>query len=131
MKIRVVSLLVCGLAMSGCAHMPPDDPSDPLEKIKRSTELAQQAGTATISTDRGNVVIDLREAEAPCTVNSFASLATPIADFSRSLFLVRFGCTIIDLTAGVSRKSSTAQPASRILARPEEITKLTSDPSDR
>ena len=27
--------LLCGLALSGCAHLPPDDPSDPLEKINR------------------------------------------------------------------------------------------------
>jgi peptidyl-prolyl cis-trans isomerase B (cyclophilin B) len=47
----------------------------PVELPPATGALAQQAGTATIATDRGNVVIDLLEAEAPCTVNSFASLA--------------------------------------------------------
>jgi phospholipid-binding lipoprotein MlaA len=28
-------LLLSGLALAGCAHTPPDDPSDPLEKINR------------------------------------------------------------------------------------------------
>jgi peptidyl-prolyl cis-trans isomerase B (cyclophilin B) len=58
-----------------CTYTESGEGSRPVELPPASGELAQQAGTATISTDRGNIGIDLLEAEAPCTVNSFASLA--------------------------------------------------------
>ena len=43
-----------------------------LPKAKPDTKATY---TATIKTNRGNIVIDLRNSQAPCTVNSFVSLA--------------------------------------------------------
>jgi peptidyl-prolyl cis-trans isomerase B (cyclophilin B) len=58
-----------------CTYSPSGEAARPVDLPPASGELAQQAGTALIETDRGNLSIDLLEAQAPCTVNSFASLA--------------------------------------------------------
>ncbi len=44
-------------------------------KLPPATPDTDTTYTATIKTNRGNIVIDLLNADAPCTVNSFVSLA--------------------------------------------------------
>lgn len=54
-----------------------EDGSDPAKKVKLppSTPEKDAPTSVTISTDKGDIPITLEPAEAPCTVNSFLSLA--------------------------------------------------------
>ena len=63
------------LAPGECAFAPAERPASKQAPRPPTTAVEAKAFTATLSTNRGDVVIDLDGVKAPCTVNSLRSLA--------------------------------------------------------
>ncbi|MGJ3509131.1 peptidylprolyl isomerase [Enemella sp. A6] len=59
-----------------CEYPPDGEPAKPVDAPETTGVPASGEATFTIETNEGNVVITMDRAKAPCTVNSFESLAT-------------------------------------------------------
>ena len=63
------------VSVGDCAYRPDGEPSRPVEPPSEQDLVTEGTRTATVSTDQGDLTLELLAADAPCTVASFASLA--------------------------------------------------------
>ena len=63
------------ITVGPCTYTPEGEPSAPAEPPTEQDIVTEGTRTATISTDQGDLTVELFAADAPCTVASFTSLA--------------------------------------------------------